>query len=75
VILFREIESDVGNPVVHNSLRSDLGIGGNLSAPTQPNATFVLQCRPDGDFKPAGARVCISLGNADSVRDYDKLSQ
>jgi len=42
VILFGEIERDVGNLVVHNPLRSDLGVRGNLSAPTQPNASFVL---------------------------------
>jgi hypothetical protein len=60
---------------VHNPLRSDLGLRGNLSAPTQPNARFVLQCRPDGNFKPAGARIRIFLGNGNSIRDYDKLSQ
>jgi hypothetical protein len=67
--------ADVGNLGVHNPLRSDLGVRGKLSAPTQPNARFLLQCRPDGDFKAAGARRCIFLGNGNSVRDYDKLSQ
>jgi hypothetical protein len=48
---------------------------GNLSAPTEPNAGFVLKCGLDGNFKPAGARLCIFLGNRDSIRDDDELSQ
>jgi hypothetical protein len=60
---------------VHDLLSGDLGVRGDLSAPAEPNARFVLECRLDGNFKPASARLCIFLGNGDSVRDYDKLSQ
>jgi hypothetical protein len=35
----------------------------------------LLKCGPDGNFQPAGARGYIFVGNSDSVRDYDKLSQ
>ena len=75
VVLLGEIECDVGNPVVHDPLCSDLGKSGDLSTPAEPNARFVLKRRLDGDFKPAGARLCIFLGNGDSVGDYDKLRQ
>jgi hypothetical protein len=50
-------------------------VRGDLSAPAEPNASFVLKCSLDGNFKPAGARLCIFLGNGDSIRDYDELSQ
>jgi hypothetical protein len=35
----------------------------------------VPKCGLDSNFKPAGARLCIFLGNGDSIRDYDELSQ
>ena len=75
VVLFGEIERDVGNFVMHDPLCSDLGASGDLSTPAEPNAGFVLERRLDGDFKPAGARLCIFLGNGDSIGDYDKLRQ
>ena len=75
VVLLGEIERDVGNPVVRDPLRGDLGASGDLSAPAEPNARFVLERRLDGDFKPAGAWLWIFLGNGDSVGDYDKLRQ
>jgi len=75
MVLFGEIERDIGNPVVHDPLGIDLGASGDLSAPAEPNARFLLKRRLDGDFKPAGARLCIFLGNGDSVGDYDKLRQ
>ena len=75
VVLFGEIERDIGNPVVHDPLGIDLGASGDLSTPAEPNARFLLKRRLDGDFKPAGAGLCISVRNCDSVGDYDKLRQ
>src|SRR6476660_9740686 len=43
VVLLGEIECDVGNPVVHDPLCSDLGKSGDLSTPAEPNARFVLK--------------------------------
>jgi len=75
MVLFGEIERDIGNPVVHDPLGINLGASGDLSTPAEPNARFVLERRFDGDFKPTGASLCIFLGNGDSVGDYDKLRQ
>src|SRR5208282_6674459 len=75
MIRFGEIERYVGNLIVDNLLCCDLGVRGDLSTPAKPDAGFLLKCGPDGNFKPAGARGCIFVGNSDSVRDYDKLSQ
>jgi hypothetical protein len=66
VILFREIERDVGNFVVYDLLCGNLSARGDLSAPSEPNARFVLKCGLDGNFKPAGARRRIFLGNGNS---------
>jgi hypothetical protein len=60
---------------MHDLLRGDLGLRSDLPAPAEPDAGFVLECRLDGNFKPAGVRLCISLGNANSIRNYDKLRQ
>ena len=60
---------------MHDCLSGDLGVSGDLSAPAEPNAGFVLKCRLDGNFKPAGAGLCIFPGDGDPVRDYDELSQ
>ena len=59
---------------MYDLLCGDLSVRGDLSAPAEPNARFVLKCGLDGNFKPAGARLCIFLGNSDSIRDYDELS-
>jgi hypothetical protein len=40
---------------------------GDLATPAEPNAGFVLKCGRESNFKPAGARLCIFLGNTDSV--------
>jgi hypothetical protein len=52
---------------MHDRLGGNLGMRGDLSAPAEPNASFVLECGLDGNFKPAGARLCIFLGNCDSI--------
>jgi hypothetical protein len=65
---FSEVKS-----VVHDPLRNDLGARGDLPAPAEPNAGFLLEHRLDGDFKPAGARLRIFLGNGDTVGNDDKL--
>ena len=75
MVLFGEIERDIGNPVVHDPLGIDLGASGDLSAPAEPNAGFLLKRRLDGDFKAAGASLCILVRDRDSVGDYDKLRQ
>jgi hypothetical protein len=75
VVFLGEIERDVGNLVMNDLLRGDLGLRSDLSAPAEPNARFVLECRLDGNFKAAGARLCIFVRNGNSIRDYDKLSQ
>ena len=75
MVLFGEIERDIGNPVVHDPLGIDLGASGDLSAPAEPNARFLLKRRFNGDFKPAGASLRIFVRNRDSVGDYDKLRQ
>ena len=73
VVLFGEIERDVGNIVVHALLRGNLGACCDLSAPAKPYAGFLLECGLDGNLKSASASLCIFFGNRDSVRDYDKL--
>jgi hypothetical protein len=61
---------------MHDLLCGNLSVcGRDLSAPAEPNAGFVLKCGLDSNFKPAGARLCNSLRNGDSIRDYDELSQ
>ena len=75
MVLFGEIKRDIGNSVVHDPLGIDLGASGDLSAPAEPNARFLLKRRLDGDFKPTGARLRIFLGDGDPIRDYDKLRQ
>jgi hypothetical protein len=60
---------------MHDMLLGYLSVCGNLSAPAKPNARFFFKCGLYGNFKPTGARLCIFLGNGDSVRDYDKLPQ
>ena len=75
VIFFGEIERNVGNLVVHDLLCGDPSVRGDLSAPAEPNARFVPKRGLDGNFKPASARAYIFLGNADSIRDYDELTQ
>jgi hypothetical protein len=75
MIFFGEIERNVGNLVVHDLLSGNLGVRGNLATPAEPNAGFVLKRGLDSNFKPAGARAYIFLGNSDSIRDYDELTQ
>ena len=75
VILFREIDRDVGDIVMHDLAHCDLGARGDLAAPAEPDAGLVLERRIHGDFQPAGARECVFLGNGDPVRDYDELRQ
>jgi hypothetical protein len=75
VIFSGEIERDVGYLIVHDLLCGNLSMRSNLSTPAEPSARFVLKRGLDGNFKPARARVYIFLGNADSIRDYDELSQ
>ena len=70
-----EIDGDVGYLIVHHLLGHDLGVRGDLSAPTEPDARSVLECRLDGNLKPAGVCLCTFVGNRDSIRDYDKLPQ
>jgi hypothetical protein len=60
---------------VHDPLGIYLSASGDLSTPAELGARFVLECRLDSDFKPAGTRLCIFLGNRNSVGDYDKLRQ
>ena len=60
---------------MHDLLRGVLSMCGDLAAPTEPNPRFLLKCRLDSNFKPAGARAYIFLGNSDSIRDYDELTQ
>jgi hypothetical protein len=45
--------------------------------PLQPNQVtrFLLECGVYGNFKPAGSRARIFVGDRDSIRDYYKLSQ
>jgi hypothetical protein len=75
MILFGEIDRDVGNLIVHHFLRYDLGVRGDLSAPTEPDASFVRECRLHGNLKPAGARLCAFFRDRDSIRNYDELPQ
>src|SRR5271154_1822782 len=75
MIRFGKIERYVGNLIVHDLPCCDLGVRGDLSTPAKPDAGFLLKCGPDGNFQPAGARGCIFVGNSDSIRDYDELSQ
>jgi len=75
VVLFRKIECNVGDLVVHYLLRCDLGARGDLPAPAEPDAGLVLERPVHGDFQSAGARLCIFLGNGDPIRDYDELRQ
>jgi hypothetical protein len=75
VVFFGEIERDVGNLVMHNLPCGNLSMRGNLSAPAEPNASFVLKCGLNGNFKPSGAHLRNFLRNGDSIRDYDELSQ
>src|ERR1051326_6038542 len=75
MVLFGEVYRDVGNLIVRQLLRRDLGVCGDLSAPAEPNARFLRECRLHGNLEPAGARLCIFLGNGDSIRDYDELPQ
>ena len=70
VVFFGEIERDVGNLVVHDLLCGNLSVRGDLSAPAEPNARFVLKCGLDGNFKPAGAGLSIFLGDE---RLYSRL--
>jgi len=75
MIFFGEIERNVGDLVVHDLLSGNLGVRGNLATPAEPNAGFVLKRGLDSNFQPAGARAYIFLGNSDSIRDYDELTQ
>ncbi len=60
---------------MHNSVGGNSAVRDDLSAPAEPSASFVLECRLNSNFKPTGVRPCIFLGNGDSIRDYDELSQ
>jgi hypothetical protein len=73
VVLFGEIDGDVGDLFELNLLSSNPGVCGHLSAPAEPNAGFALECSFDSNFKPPGPSFCIFLGYGNSIRDYDKL--
>jgi hypothetical protein len=75
VVLLREIERDIGDLVVHNLPRCDLGARGDLPAPAEPDAGRVLEGPVHGDFQSAGVRLYIFRGNGDPIRDYDELRQ
>jgi hypothetical protein len=57
VILFGEIERNVGNLVVHDLLCGNLSLRSDLSTPAKPNAGFVLKRGLDGNFKAASTRA------------------
>ena len=67
VVLFGEVERDVRNLVVDDLACRDPTMRRDFSTPAEPNAGFLLECCVDGNFKPAGTRASISLGNGDSV--------
>ena len=67
MVLFGEVYRDVGNLIVRQLLRRDLGVRGDLSASAEPNAGFLRKCRFHGNLEPASARLCIFLGNGDSI--------
>ena len=71
MVLFGEIDRDVGDLIVLNLLSSNPGVGGHLSAPAEPNAGFALECSFDRNFKPPGPRFCIFLGYGNSIPDND----
>jgi hypothetical protein len=75
VVFFGQIERDVGNFVMHDRLRRDLGVRGDLSAPAEPNARSLLKRSLYGDLKPAGARLSSFVGNGDPIRDNHELRQ
>jgi hypothetical protein len=75
VVLFGEIERDVGNFVMHDRLRGDLGVRSDLSAPAEPNARFLLERALTATSSPPARAFAFLFGNGDSVGDYDKLRQ
>lgn len=66
-MVLSEIERNVGNFFVDNFLCCYPAMRRDLSTPAKPNAGFLFKCSIDRDFKPAGARACMSFRNGNSI--------
>ena len=65
-VVAREVGDDIFDVLVGDGSRFPLP-GGDLAAPTQPDATVLLQCWPQRHLKPARAFRAIARWNRNSV--------
>jgi len=65
--MFRQIGNDVFHVLVFDGSRSQLLSRSDLSAPSQPHASVVLQRRPQRHLKPAGALGAIAGRDGNTI--------